>query len=156
MPKSAVPAATVAAQRLAQEMGYEFVDAELARENGSSFLRIFIDHPQGMSLGRAEDYHRRLIPLVEHLDYDYLEVSSPGLDRPLKRPADYARMAGEKVQVRLYRAVEGAKIYEGELIGLIDDEVAIRTSEGERRFPKAQCALVKPLVLFDEGKEELV
>lgn len=150
MRKSAVSAATAVAQRLALEMGYEFVDAELARENGSSFLRIFVDHPEGMSLQRAEDYHRKLIPLVEELEYDYLEVSSPGLDRPLKRPQDYAKAIGKLVEVRLYKAVDDIKIAQGELVGLVEDHVVLRIDGAERRFPVKLCALVKPVIVFEE------
>ena len=74
-----------ACQKLAQQFGFELVDVELAREGASRYLRIYIDKPDGITLSDCETYHRAVAPLVERVDYDFLEVCSPGLDRPLKK-----------------------------------------------------------------------
>lgn len=155
MPKTGtVPAAAEAAQRLAQQMGYDFIDAELIKENGAAFLRVYIDHPEGLSLGRLEAFHRAVLPLVEHLTYDYFEVSSPGLDRPLKRDADFDRMRGKKIEVRLYKAVDGKKAFTGTLLGLADGQISLETADGPLQLDRKDCALVKPVVEFHSAKEE--
>ncbi len=155
MPKTGVvPAAREAASRLAREMGYEFIDAELSREHGSVFLRIFIEHEKGLDLTLCEAFHRRLNSLVEHLSYDYLEVSSPGIDRPMKTERDFARGIGKRVIVKLYQAADGAKEYTGVLRGFADGEIVLSTPGGERRFLRKDCAQVKPLLAGDETLEE--
>lgn len=111
MPKRpvGVEAAQKRAAPLALEMNYTLVDVELVKEATGRFLRFFIDKPGGVTLDDCEAFHRALIPLVEDVDYDYMEVSSPGVDRPLKRQKDFDQAVGEQVEVRLYRPVEGVK-----------------------------------------------
>ena len=77
-----------ACQKLAEQHGFELVDVELVREGASRYLRIYIDKPDGITLNDCETYHRAVTPLVERVDYDFLEVCSPGLDRPLKKQKD--------------------------------------------------------------------
>ena len=99
-------------------MGYELVDVEFG---AAGLLRVTIDVAGGARPIQVEDCERvshqlsRLF-LVENLDYDRLEISSPGLDRPLKRPADFARFAGEKVMLRLRQPVGGRKQFTGVLL----------------------------------------
>lgn len=127
------------------------MDAELAKEPTGRFLRFFIDTPSGVTLSDCEAFHKKIQPLMENVDYDYMEVSSPGADRPLKRPEDFLRMAGERVELRLYKAIDGQKVVSGELVGLQDGEVVILDDRGqERRFAQKALALVKPLIEFDE------
>lgn len=83
-------------QRLADEMGYELVDVCLDKENTGKFLRIYVDCPEGMSLDDCERYHRAIMPLVESYDFDFLEVSSPGIDRPLKKDRDFERALAKR------------------------------------------------------------
>jgi len=82
-------------------MGLELVD--LQRSNGSRLLRIFIDKPGGVTVDDCAGASRHLsrVFAVEGVDYDRLEISSPGLDRPLRKPADFARFAGSRVDVRM-------------------------------------------------------
>lgn len=86
-------------------MGYELVDTQVS--NRGRLLRIFIDRPEGSAAGitvedcAAVSRHLMRVFAVEGIDYERLEVSSPGLDRPLTRPADFVRFAGRKVDVRL-------------------------------------------------------
>lgn len=72
------------AQKLADELQLELVDVELVKEPTGRFLRFYVDTGEGVSVDELENFHRRLLPLVERVDYDYMEVSSPGADRPLK------------------------------------------------------------------------
>ena len=142
---------------VAEKMGYTLVDAELVKEATGRFLRFYIDKPGGVSLDDCEAFHRAVIPLVEDVDYDYMEVSSPGLDRPLKRQRDFDQAVGEQVEVRLYRPVEGAKVYTGALAGLIAGQVVIRGAQGQQlSFDQRQVALVKKVFEFDESILEML
>ena len=82
-------------------MGYELVDVQAS--NGGRLLRLFIDKPGGVTLDDCADISRHLTRLlaVEGIDYDRLEVSSPGLDRPLRKEADFARFAGQRAEIRM-------------------------------------------------------
>ena len=94
-------------------MGYELVDLELA--NRGRLMRIFIDKPAGIGVEDCATVSNQLTRLlaVEGVDYDRLEVSSPGLDRPLKRPQDYARFVGERVQVKTRLPLNGRRRFVG-------------------------------------------
>ena len=138
------------AEKIALEMGLALVDVELVKENTDRFLRFFIDNPNGVDLNALERFHRRILPLMEDVDYDYMEVASPGADRPLKKPADFERAAGTTVEVRLYKAVDGAKSFTGTLVGLIDGEIVIDMDGTEKRFKKQAAALVAPVIELDE------
>ncbi|MGI5883354.1 MAG: ribosome maturation factor RimP [Candidatus Spyradocola sp.] len=152
--KSVTAIAEERAERLAQKMGYEFVDVELAKEHGAAFLRIYVDKEGGMSLDDCAAFHHAIIGQIEDLEYDYLEISSPGVDRPLKRDRDFEKAQGETVEVKLYRAQDGAKVHRGELVGLEGDEVVLRTEEGEKRFARKACALIKPVIEYEDIEEE--
>lgn len=82
-------------------MGYELVDVQAS--NGGRLLRLFIDKPGGVGLEDCAAVSRQLSRVfeVEGIDYERLEVSSPGLDRPLRKGADFARFAGQKAEVRM-------------------------------------------------------
>ncbi len=138
------------AARLAAEMGLELVDVELVKENAGRFLRFFIDKPEGVDLDARERFHRLGLPLMDEVDYDYMEVCSPGADRPLKKPADFERAQGQTVEVRLYRALNGLKSFTGELVGLVDGNVVIRANGGEMSFPQKTVAQVAPVIEVDE------
>ena len=96
-------------------MGYELVDLELA--NRGRLMRIFIDKPDGVNVEDCATVSNQLTRLlaVEGVDYDRLEVSSPGLDRPLKRPQDFARFIGERVQVKVRLPLDGRRRFAGKL-----------------------------------------
>ena len=153
MPSKSMPVkkAREIAQRIADEMNVELVDVELVREPTGHFLRFYIEKPDGVTLNDLEAYHRRIMPLVEQVEYDYMEVSSPGADRPLKTERDFERAQGMVVELKTYRPVNGGKQFTGELVGLEDGEVVIRPDgEGELRFRQKDVAVVRPLIEFDE------
>jgi ribosome maturation factor RimP len=125
-------------------LGYELVDVELA--NHGRQLRVFIDRPAegavearppGVTLADCERVTRQLqrVLEVEGVDYGRLEVSSPGLDRPLTKLADYARFAGEEAQLTLAAPVDGAKRVKGIVRGTEGDNVLVETAAGVRSFP---------------------
>lgn len=120
---------------IVEKAGCELVDVEYVKEGGSWILRIIIDKDGGVS---HEDCERVSQPLNDLLDEKdpishpyYLEVSSPGLERRLKRPRDYERAIGEPVEIRLFSAVDGRKRYEGRLESFDGKEVSVRLDSGE-------------------------
>ena len=102
-------------------LGYELVDFE---RSGRGLLRVFIDKPDGISVDDCQAVSNQLtrLFLVENVDYDRLEVSSPGLDRLLKKEADFVRFAGQKAQLKLRMPLAGRKNFVG-VIGEINDGV---------------------------------
>jgi ribosome maturation factor RimP len=112
-------------------LGYELVDLESSR---GGLLRIFIDAPRGITVedcARVSNHLTRAFA-VEGIEYERLEVSSPGLDRPLKRLEDYTRFAGQKASVRLKLPREGRRRFEGQVLGVEGGEVLLDI-EGERQ-----------------------
>jgi len=100
-------------------LGFELVDLQVS--NRGRFLRVFMDKAGGITVDDCADVSRHLSRLleVEGVDYDRLEVSSPGLDRPLRRPADFARFAGHRVDVKMRLAdAQGRRRYVGLLRGV--------------------------------------
>ena len=136
-------------QRLADEQGLELVDVSLDKEPTGKYLRIYIDKPEGITLDDCEKYHRAIQPQLESYDYDFLEVSSPGVDRPLKKDRDFERALGLEVEVHLFKAVDGSKVFSGELTGWDKETLTILVGEEERSFSRRAASLVKPLVDMD-------
>lgn len=141
-------------RRLAEEQGLELVDVCLDKEGAGKYLRIYIDKPEGVSLDDCERYHRAIQPQLESYDYDFLEVSSPGVDRPLKKDRDFERAIGQEVEVHLFKAVDGLKLITGNLADFSRDEIVLDTPAGEKRLSRRACALVKPVVDM-EGVENV-
>lgn len=100
-------------------LGYELVDFE---RSGRGLLRVFIDKPEGISVDDCQAVSNQLtrLFLVENVDYDRLEVSSPGLDRALKKEADFVRFAGQKAQLKLRVPLAGRKNFVGIIDGVKD------------------------------------
>ncbi len=112
-------------------LGYELVDLEASR---SGLMRVFIDSPRGITVddcARVSNHLTRALA-VEGIDYERLEVSSPGLDRPLKRIEDYARFAGREATVKLKLPLDGRRRFEGRLLGVEDGRIVLEV-EGHRR-----------------------
>ena len=139
-----------ACKALAEQQNVELVDVELAREGSSRYLRIYIDKPDGITLSDCETYHRAVMPLVERVDYDFLEVCSPGIDRPLKKQKDYDEHIGDLVEVHLYRAINKCRRFEGELLGLEGDQVRILAGGNEMSFGLKEISLCKPVIVITE------
>jgi ribosome maturation factor RimP len=129
-------------------MGYELVDWELSR---GRMLRVFIDKPMlknemgndgagpGITVddcARVSNHLTRLF-IVENIEYERLEVSSPGLDRPLTKLADYVRFSGEEAQIHLHELTDGVRRLKGVLRGIEGDNVLVETESGMRTIPFA-------------------
>lgn len=136
--------------RLAEELGYEWIDLELVKEPAGRFLRFYIDKEGGISLDDVEAFHRRIQPHAENIDYDYMEVSSPGIDRPLKKVRDFERAQGKEIEVKLYKPMDGAKLFTGILVGLEDNKIVIEDGDTRREFDQKAVALARCVLNVDE------
>ena len=125
-------------------MGYDLVDWEMSR---GRMVRVFIDKPAGsgtqLSVDDCARVSNHLVRLftVENIEYERLEVSSPGLDRPLTKLADYARFTGEEAQVHLQELTDGVRKVKGILRGIAHgpegEDVVVETETGVRTIPFA-------------------
>lgn len=115
-------------------LGYELVGLQLARSRGSALLRVYIDHPDGISLEDCARVSRQIsgvLDVEDPLPEQYtLEVSSPGLDRPLFKAADYQRFAGERIHLRISGIIAGRRRLHGLLRGLDGEEVLVEEEDG--------------------------
>lgn len=129
--------------KVALDLGYEVVETALDRENAGTYLRFYLDKPGGITLSDCEAFHRKVQPGLEKVDYDFLEVCSPGLDRPLKTRRDLEKALGAQVEVRLYKPQGGAKEHRGELAGADETGIRLRTAAGDIAFTKKEIALIR-------------
>ena len=122
-------------ERTLPGMGYEVVDVELSP--AGRLVRVLIDKPEGVDVEDCATVSNHLTRLfaVENVDYERLEVSSPGLDRPLKKAADYARFAGHEAQLMLREPIDGARRVKGTLRGLHGESTVIQTAKGTHTIP---------------------
>ena len=113
-------------ERSVTQLGYELVDLELS--NRGKLIRLFIDKPEGVNIDDCvlvSNQLGNLLAVENDIDYDRLEVSSPGMDRVLKKNADFVRFIGERAQVKLRVPIDGRKNFVGILRGLEQDELLI-------------------------------
>ena len=154
MAKAGTAAIEARCARIAEEMGFELVDLGIEKEPTGRYLRFYIDKPEGISLDDCEAYHKAVRSLADTVDYDFMEVSSPGIDRPLKKDRDFERNLGSEIEIKLFKPLDGTKLLTGILAGLEDGEILLETPAGIRRIPRKAAALVKPVVDM-EGIEEV-
>ncbi|HEY1459851.1 MAG TPA: ribosome maturation factor RimP [Casimicrobiaceae bacterium] len=124
-------------ERTLPAMGYELVDWEAPARGG--LVRVFIDKPHGIDVEDCARVSNHLTHLfaVENVAYERLEVSSPGLDRPLKKAADFSRFAGEEVKVTLRESVDNARRIKGVLRGVEGESIRVETETGMRSIALA-------------------
>jgi ribosome maturation factor RimP len=107
------------AERVASDRGCEIVDVEVKRERGGHFVRLFVDKPGGITLDELKSVSEEVSAILDAedpIDSSYtLEVSSPGLDRPLKTPNDYVRSVGRLVKLSSYEPIDGRRHWTGRL-----------------------------------------
>ena len=131
-----------------EELEFELVDVEYVKEAGTWYLRAYIDKEGGIAVDDCEVISRRLSDWLDKEDFindSYiLEVSSPGLGRPLKKEKDFARSIGKEVDIRLYRARDKQKDFTGILTEYDKDSVTIETEDETRlTFERADIALIR-------------
>ncbi len=124
-------------ERTLPPLGYELVDWEGAP--GGRLVRVFIDKPEGITVddcARVSNHLTRLFA-VENVDFERLEVSSPGLDRPLRKAADFVRFAGEEAELKLANPIANARKLKGVLRGCEGGAVVVETAKGAVTVPLA-------------------
>ena len=153
---------------IVEKAGFELVDLEYVKEGGTWYLRGFIDKPGGITIDDCEAVSRVFNDALEEEDFipdSYvMEICSPGLDRPLKKPKDFERSLGKVVEIRTYRPVDGSKEFEGILDDWDDEQVTILMDTGtqedsseeedtdipeeKRTFARKDIALIRLAVIF--------
>lgn len=129
------------------EHNFELWDVEYVKEAGTWYLRAYIDKEGGIAVDDCEVISRILSDWLDQTDFiedSYiLEVSSPGLGRPLKKERDFERSLGEEVEIRLYKALNKQKEFTGILKAYDKENVTIETAEGELVFNRLDIALIR-------------
>lgn len=132
---------------LMEEYHFELVDVEYVKEAGNWYLRAYIDKPGGIAVDDCEVISRALSDKLDEEDYiedSYiLEVSSPGLGRPLKKEKDFKRSIGREIEVRTFRAIDKQKEFTGILKEFDKDSFTIVMEDNEMTFQRSETALVR-------------
>ncbi len=133
---------------IVEENGFELVDVEYVKEGSNWYLRAYIDKPGGITVNDCEVVSRRLSDILDEEDYIddayILEVSSPGLGRPLKKEKDYKRSLGKLIEIRTYRMIEKKKEFTGVLKEYDEKTVTIEEEDGTiKTFDKSEIALIR-------------
>ena len=138
---------------IVEQNGFELVDVEYVKEAGTWYLRGYIDKPGGIAVDDCEVISRALSDWLDKEDFiddSYiLEVSSPGLGRPLKKEKDFVRSMGKDVDVRLYRQLNKQKEFTGALSAYDENTVTLTMEDGSQMvFEKADIALIRLVLDF--------
>ncbi len=138
---------------LMQQHNYELVDVEYVREGSNWFLRIFIDKEGGITIDDCELVSRALSDLLDVNDFIpdayILEVSSPGLGRQLKKDKDFKRSIGEVVEIKLYKAINKQKDFEGVLKAFDEETLTLEMDDlSEVVFKRSEIAMVRLAIDF--------
>lgn len=138
---------------IAEDLNFELVDLEYVKENGRYFLRVYIHKDGGINLDDCQMMSESLSGILDQEDpindTYYLEVSSPGLDRPLKTDRDLERNIGKDVEIKLYSSWEGSKNYSGKLIAYNDKKVIIEKENKNRlEVPREKISTTKIAIKF--------
>ena len=133
---------------LIEKNHFELVDVEYVREGGNWFLRVYIDKEGGITVDDCELVSRALSDLLDVEDYIpdayILEVSSPGLGRQLKKDKDFKRSIGEVIELKLYKAINKQKEFEGTLVSFDENTLTIELEDGNQEsFQRTDIAMVR-------------
>jgi len=135
------------AEPLALACGCELLDVEYIKEAGNWYLRLYIDREPPVDHDCCEKVSKQVGAALDHFDLIeqsyFLEVSSPGLYRPLKRESDFTRYNGRQISVSLYAPWQGAKEYIGLLGGLTEDAIVIEQADKVINVPREMVARVR-------------
>ena len=135
------------AQPIIDQFGFELVDVEYVKEGSNYYLRAYIDKPQGITVDDCEVVSRAFSQKLDEEDFIeeayIMEVSSPGLGRPLKKEKDYKRSMGKELEISTYRAVNREKEFYGILTAYDENSVTIDCEGEEKTFQKSDIALIR-------------
>jgi len=139
---------------IAEKLGLSIWDVEFKKEGTSWYLRIFIDKPDGIDINDCEALYREMDALLDEHDFiaqQYIfEVSSPGLERVLRKDAHYEACIGETVELKLYQARNGTKVIPGILKAYDHGQVTLETPKGELTFEKSEISTAKTTINWAE------
>ena len=140
------------AEEVAEELGYEIVDIEFQNGSKHDLLSIFIYKKEGIDLDDCTEMSRSLEKKLDNLEAlknpYYLEISSPGLDRPLKTKDDYRRNVGNEVYVKLYAPIDGQKEFSFVLDKYDDENIYFMKDEKELAIPIKSISSMKQTIKF--------
>ena len=134
-------------------MDIELVDVEFKMSKTPS-LTVYIDTEDGVDLNTCEKYHRAIDGPLDEFDFTLgaaytLNVSSPGLDRPLKTQRDFDRAMGQEVEIKLYAPEKGKKFFEGTLVGYDGNNAIVLIDGEEKKFALTTVAKINLAIIFD-------
>ena len=141
-----------------EQAGFEFVELATTREHGRKVLRVVVDRPGGVDLDALSQLSATVSRHLDQEGYEDgpygLEVSSPGIERPLKRPEHFARSVGEQVKVKTTAPMAGSRTHTGTLVSADEDAIAIATADGDEgtgdlRVPYADIVSARTVVDWD-------
>lgn len=145
-------------QPIVDEFNFELVDVEFVKEGKSWFLRTYIDKPGGIDIEECALVSEKISEKMDSIHPDpipqmyFLEVSSPGAERPLKKESDYEKAIGSYVNISLYEPVEGEKMFEGTLKEVTEDSltltIRIKTREKDMEFNRKKIAKARLAIKF--------
>ena len=143
----------IALQPIADEMGIEIVEVEF-KQGREPALTIYIDTENGVDLNTCEAFHRAIDPVLDEVDPTFgapytLNVSSPGVDRPLKTARDYEKCMGKKVEVKLFAPMQGKKFFEATLVGYDEHCVSIDLDGSVLKLEKSKIAKINRAIEFN-------
>lgn len=138
---------------IVEGLGYDLVDVEYIKENNRFFLRFYIGKPEGITIDDCQIVSEKVGVRLDELnliqDSYYLEVSSPGLDRPLETDKDLKRNIGKNVEVSLYKVLDGKKNYIGELLDFSHEYIIIKANgSGPKEIEREFIANIKLSIDF--------
>lgn len=141
------------AQPITDALNYELVDVEFIKEAGNWYLRIYIDKDGGITIDDCQAVSERISEILDEKDpipdSYILEVSSPGLTRPLKKEKDFKRYIDNKVEINLFRELDGSKKFEGILKGIDEDRnVKLQVNDNLILIKKSLISLAKLKIEF--------
>lgn len=137
---------------IVENHGFELVDIEYIKEAGTWYLRIYIDKSGGITIDDCELVSRAFSEILDQEDYiedSYImEVSSPGLLRPLKKDKDFQRNLEKEIEIKTYRMIDKTKDFVGVLKSYDKDSITIENENGTKTFGRSELALVRPYIEF--------
>lgn len=136
-----------------EKLGYEVVDLEYVKQSDGMNLIFYIDCDNGVNIEDCEKVSKIIDPLLEELnptdDKPYiLNVSSPGIDRPLKTERDFLRNKGKEIEITLFSKINGKKVFDGVLVSFNEKDIVIENNNQQLTFSREKIAHIVPIIKF--------
>lgn len=136
-----------------EQLGYEVVDVEYGKQSDGMNLTFYIDNDEGINIEDCEKVSKVIDPILDELnptdDVPYiLNVSSPGIDRPLKTERDFARNINKEIEVTLFSKMDGKKVFKGTLISYDKEQLILEQNNQNITFSREKIAHIVPIIKF--------